>query len=415
MRCAKCLLLLLLIPGPWPLAPLFAQEPLSLGALLEEAIRTNPEIEAARQGWDAMKEGIPQVRSLEDPQFSITQWSIPSNFNIGNADETWYGIGQAFPFPGKLSLKGEISAKEADISGQGYLVKIREVVAAVKEAYYQLSLIHKAIDLHLEHQALLEEFIKIAEQKYAVGQVSQQDILKAQVELSKLHNSLLLLEQEKTSVEAEINTLLNRSPESPLGRPEEVIYRAFSMSLESLQQEALDGKPELKAASLTIEKSEKVKSLAKKNYLPDFMVEIQYWDVHTGPNRWMAMGKINLPWIFKTKYDAKLQQAATEGKGAIAEYAALRNHTLFELKDLFVKVKTSEHLIQVYKDGVLPQAEQSLAAARIGYQAGKVDFLNLIDSERTLRDFQLEYYTALAQHEQTIAKLERVVGRELKF
>ncbi|MBI5745790.1 MAG: TolC family protein [Nitrospirae bacterium] len=415
MRYTKYLLILFLIAGPWILTPLFAQEPLSLETLLEEAMRSSPEIEAARQEWEAMKEGIPQARSLEDPQFSITQWSIPSNFNIGNADETWYGIGQAFPFPGKLQLKGQISAKEADISGQGYLAKVREVASKVKSSYYQLSLIHKAIDLHLEHQALLEEFITIAEQKYAVGQVSQQDILKAQVELSKLHNSLLLLEQEKISIQAEINRLLNRSPEGLLGQPEESSFRPFTMTLEGLEQMALREKPELMAANFTIERSEKAKALAKKNYLPDFMVEIQYWDVHIGPNRWMAMGKINLPWIFRAKYDSRTRQAKAEEDRARADYMALRNQTQFEIKDLFVRIKTSEHLIQVYKDGILPQAEQSLAAARIAYQAGKADFLNLIDSERTLRDFQLEYYTALTQYEQFIAKLEQEVGTELKF
>ncbi len=409
------LVFLTIILLPYMALAIDSGEKLDLNLLIEEALKSNPEIEAARQEWEAMKEGIPQARSLEDPQFSITQWSIPSNFNIGNADETWYGIGQAFPFPGKLQLKGQISAKEADISGEGYLAKVREVAAKIKSAYYQLSLIHKAIDLHLEHQALLEEFITIAEQKYAVGQVSQQDILKAQVELSKLHNSLLLLEQEKISNQAEINRLLNRSPEGLLGRPEESSFRPFTMTLEGLEQMALREKPELMAANFTIERSEKAKALAKKNYLPDFMVEIQYWDVHTGPNRWMAMGKINLPWIFRAKYDSRTRQAKAEEDRARADYLSLRNQTQFEIKDLFVRIKTSEHLIQVYKDGILPQAEQSLAAARIGYQAGKADFLNLIDSERTLRDFQLEYYEALTQYEQSIAKLERVVGGELKY
>ena len=409
------LVLLIVILLPYRALAIDDGEELDLNLLIEEALKSNPEIETARQQWEVTKKDVPQALSLEDPQISITQWSIPSNFNIGDADETWYGIGQSFPFPGKLALRGEISAKEADISEQMYLAKGRELAAAVKLAYYQLFLIHKSIDLHLEHQALLEEFIQIAEHKYALGQVSQQDILKAQVEMSRLHNSLLLLEQDKISMQAGINTLLNRPPETPLGRPEEVSYRHFPVTLEGLQQQALDVKPELKAAAITIEKSEKAKSLAGKNYLPDFMVEIQYWDVHTGPNRWMAMGKINLPWIFKTKYDARTQQAAAEGKKALAEYIVVRNRTLFELKDLFVKIKTAEHLIEVYKDGVLPQAEQSLAASRIGYLAGKVDFLNLIDSERTLRDFQLEYYAALTQYEQSIARLEREVGTELRF
>jgi outer membrane protein TolC len=386
-----------------------------LNALIQEALSTNPEVLASKQRWEAAKQEIPQARSLEDPEISITQWAIPSNFDIGDADETWYGIGQSLPFPGKRSLKGQISARAADAAEQEYLAKVREVVAQVKSFYYQLFLIHKVIDLHLEHQALLEEFTQIAQQKYALGQVSQQDILKAQVELLKLHNSLLVVEQEKASTQAEMNTLLNRPPQTPLGRPEELSYQSFALSLEDLRQQAFQVRPELKAAAFMIEKSQMAKKLAKKNYLPDFMVEVMYWDVHDGPNKWQTIGKINLPWVFKGKYDARLRQAVLEEAQAIADHQAVGNQTLLRLQDLFVKVKTSEQLVDIYRSGVLPQAEQSLEAARIGYQAGRVDFLNLIDSERTLRDFQLEYYTALAQFNQYIAELERAVGADLRF
>jgi outer membrane protein TolC len=392
-----------------------AQSLLTLPALTEEALRNNPEILSMRQRWEAAKEEVPQARSLEDPQLTMTQWAIPSNLNLGKADETWYGIGQNFPFPGKRSLRGQVAAKGAETAEQDYQAKVREVTAHVKTTYYQWYVIQKAVAIHLEHQALLEEFIQIANQKYTVGQVSQQDILKAQVELSKLHNSLLVLEQEHVSTRAELNALLNHPPQTPLGKPEELTVHPFSLTLEQLQQRALEERPELKAAGLTIEKSERAASLAKKNYLPDFMVELQYLDVHTGAHKWMATAKMNLPWIFSAKYDARLRQATAEGEQAKADYAAIQNRTLFQLHDLFAKVKTTEQLIQVYQSGVLPQAEQSLEAARIGYQHGKASFLDLIDSERTLRDLQLEYYTALAQFEQYVAELEQAAGTTISF
>jgi outer membrane protein, heavy metal efflux system len=387
----------------------------TLPALIEEALRNNPEILSMRQRWEAAKEEIPQARSLDDPQLTITQWAIPSNFSLGKADQTWYGIGQSFPFPGKRSLKGRIAANASAATEQDYQAKVREITARVKTAYSQWYVIQKAIALHLEHQALLEEFIQIANQKYAVGQASQQDLLKAQVELSKLHNSLLVLEQEQVSAQAELNTLLNRPPQTPLGKPEELTIHPFSLTLDQLQQQALHDRPELQAATLTIEKSERAVSLAKKNYLPDFMVELQYWDVHTGPHQWMATAKMTLPWIFSAKYDARVRQATAEAEEAKADYAAMQNQTLFQLHDLFTKVTTTEQLIQVYQSGVLPQAEQSLEAARIGYQHGKASFLDLIDSERTLLDLQLEYYTALGQFEQHLAELEQAVGPTISF
>jgi cobalt-zinc-cadmium efflux system outer membrane protein len=405
----------------WPTTPRVvaagekASGPLTLPALIEEALRNNPEILSMRQRWEAAKEEVPQARSLEDPQLTITQWAIPSNFNLGKADETWYGIGQSFPFPGKRSLRGQVATKGAEAAEQDHQAKVREITAHVKTTYYQWYVIQKAVALHLEHQALLEEFIQIANQKYTVGQASQQDLLKAQVELSKLHNSLLVLEQEQVSAQAELNALLNRPPETPLGKPEELTVHPFSLTLEQLQQQALHERPELKAATFMIEKSERARSLANKNYLPDFMMEVTYWDVHTGAHQWMATAKMNLPWIFSAKYDARLRQAAAEEEQARADYAAMQNRTLFQLHDLFAKVKTTEQLIQVYQNGVLPQAEQSLEAARISYQHGKASFLDLIDSERTLRDLQLEYYTTLAQFEQHVAELEQAVGTTISF
>jgi outer membrane protein TolC len=387
----------------------------NLDEIIREAVNKNPEVSSAKQRWEAAKQEIPQARSLEDPQVSITQWAIPSNFDLGNADETWYGLGQSFPFPGKLSLRGRIATKVSEAVEQDYLAKVREVTARAKVAYYQLFLIQKSIDLHLEHQALLEEFIRIADQKYAVGQATQQDLLKAHVELSKLHNSLLVLKQEKVSARAEINTLLNRPPEMALGRLEDLTYHPFSLTLQDLTQRALENRPELKAASLMIEKSEQARALAKKSYLPDFMVEVMFWDVHRGPNKWETVGKINLPWIFKGKYDARIRQTVAEEAQVRADHTAIRSQTLFQLQNLFTGVKTAEQLIVVYQNGVLPQAEQSLEAARIGYQAGKVDFLNLIDSERTLLDLRLEYFGALVQFWQSVTQLERTVGKELEI
>jgi outer membrane protein TolC len=383
---------------------------LSLTALIDEALSNNPELAAWRQRWEAAREEIPQARALDDPELTVTQWAIPSNFRLFGAEETWIGLGQRFPFPGKRSLRGEVAARSADVSEQDYQAKRRDVAASVKAVYVQLALIQRMIDLHQEHQALLERFLAIAEQKYAVGQVAQQDLLKAQVELAKLHNSLLEIEQERVATQAELNRLLNRPPGITLGQPDLAPVRPLELTVEELQQQALQSRPELAAAALLIQQQERAKSLARKNFLPDVMVELFYWNVHSGANQWQTNLKLNLPWIFQSKYDARLRQAAAEESQARAEYAALHGRTRAELEALFAKVKTAEQRIEIYQSGVLPQAEQSLEAARIGYQAGKVEFLSLIDSERMLLDLQLEYYDALARFWQSLAELERTAG-----
>jgi outer membrane protein TolC len=391
------------------------QTPVSLSALIEEARANNPEVLSARQRWIVAQEEIPQAMSLDDPQLTFTQWGIPSHLNVGRADETWVGVGQSFPYPGKLALKGEIAGKTAEVVEQNYRAKVREVTARVKAAWFQRFLIQKSIDLHVEHQVLLEAFIEVAHRRYAVGQASQQESLKAQVELSKLHNSLLVMRQEQTANLAEINTLLNRPLETELGPVEPLEYRPFPWTVEVLAERALKQRPELAAATLMIEKSRQARLLADKNHLPDFMVEAVYWDVHGDPNQWQANFKMNLPGVFRDKYDARARQAAAEEATARAEQAALRNRTLFEVKDFFVRIKTSEQIIEVYRTGLLPQAEQVVESNRIGYRAGRSDFLSVIESARDLLDLQREYVGTLVQFWQGVAELERSVGGELKF
>ncbi len=399
----------------WPMKVMAASDtreesPVSLIALINEALEKNPELLLWKHRWQAAKEKIPQAQSLDDPQLTITQWEIPSNFNIGNANGTWYGIGQYFPFPGKRSLRSQVATKHAAVAEQDYHAKAREITARVKDAYFQQFLIQKSIALLIEHQALLTEFIRIANKKYAVGQTGQQEALHAQVELSKLHNRLLILKQEELVNTAELNTLTNRPMEWPLGTVPMLEHRPFSLTFEELTQQAARERPELKATELMVEKSQQARHLADKNNLPDFMIEVMHWDVHQGANAWQANFKINLPWVFREKYAASLRQAEAEEAQARANLLTLYNQTMFELKGLFTRIKTAEQLILVYQGGVLPQAEQSLKAARIGYQAGKISFLNLIESERTLRDLQLEYYTTLVEYEKNRAKLERVGG-----
>lgn len=384
-----------------------------LSDLLDEALKNNPDLLSAKLRWEAIREDIPQARSLDDPELSIARRGIPSDFNFGNADETSYGIEQSFPFPGKRALRGKMAAQVSAAAEQDYLARMREVTARVKIAYDDLFLVQKSIDLSLEHRTLLEGFLEIADRKYAVGQVSQQDLLKAQVELSKIHNRLLLLEQEGVSARAEIRSLLNLPQDTEVGRVEDLEFRPFTFTLEEVMEQALQKRPELRAARFMIEKSKQATVLAKRDYLPDVRVEVSYSEFQAGPNHWMATGKINLPWIFKGKYDARVRQSAAEEAKARADQAAVRNQTLSGVRDHFTMVKTTEQLIGIYRDGVLPQAEQSLEASRIGYQAGKVDFLNLIDSERTLRDLQLEYYAALARFWRSIAELERMAGVDL--
>lgn len=388
------------------------RQTLSLEKILEEVSQNNPEILAARARGRAAGERVPQARAFEDPQVGLTQWSIPSNFNITKADETWYLLSQNFPFFGKRELRGKVAELESRMTNEEFRGVERRIIAQAKQAYYDLFFAHKALDIHHEQVELARRFSKIAREKFSVAEVGQQDLLRAQVELLNLSNVLITLEQERETAVARLNALLNRPAASSLGVPQTPTVPPFELSLEAFQKEAEERRPENRMQALAIQRGEEAVKLAKRDLFPDFMGEVAYWNVHDGPDRWMATVRINIPWINKKKYDARIRENEAERQRAEASYRAALNDTQFRAKDLFVRFQTGRRLVNLYEEGVLPLARLSLEAATIGYQTKKNDFLTLIEAQQNLRELELTYFNALVDTNKSLAGLEEVIGRE---
>jgi len=391
------------------------QEPLLvLTGVVREALAVNPEIVAARQQWAAASQRIAQARSLDDPTFSVQWWNTPESFNLGQAQNTIIGLSQKLPFPGKLALKEEVASRSADITEQALRAKELELSARVKQAYYDLFLSHKAIQIHHEQIDLLTQFLQTTIAKFRTGKGSQVDVLKAQVELSTLHQQLPVLEQRRETAQAKINTLRNKDPRTPLGLPEEPRVERFSKDLDELFQMAAEAKPEVKAAGLAIQRNEQARALAHRQYYPDATVAIQRFQNYQAADGFGAIMAITLPFVWtKPKYDAAVQEAGAAVAAARADLQTVENLTRFQIRDVLAKVRASWEVAILYRTTVLPQAEESLTSARAGYRTGRTDFLNLLEADRALREFQLAYYRALVDWQQRIAELEQVVGREL--
>lgn len=392
-----------------------APKPLELSGLLTEALAQNPEVQAARQQWEAASERITQARSLDDPTLSVQWWNAPESFNLGQAQNTIIGLSQKFPFPGKLALKEKVASRSAEITEQALRAKERDLIARLKQTYYDLFLAHKAIQIHHEQINLLTQFLEIAVAKFRTGKGSQVDVLKAQVELSTLHQQLPVLEQRRETAQAKVNMLLNRDPRSPLGFPQEPPAERFDKDLDELFQMAADARPEVKAAGLAVQRNEHARALAHRQYYPDVTVAVQRFQNFQAADGFGAIMAINLPFAFwtKPKYDAGVQEAGAAVAAARADLQTLENLTRFQIRDVLAKVRANWEVAVLYRTTVLPQAEESLASARAGYRTGRTDFLNLIEADRALREFQLAYYRALVEWQQRVAELEQVVGREL--
>jgi cobalt-zinc-cadmium efflux system outer membrane protein len=392
-----------------------AQPSLMLRDLIHETLERNPELVAARKQWEASSQRIVQARSLDDPTLSVHLWNFPQTFNVTRADNSIFGLSQNFPFPGKLALKGEIASRSAERTEQVLHGKERELIARLKQAYYDLFLAHKAIQIHHEQVELLRQFAEIANAKFRTGKGSQADVLKAQVELSVLHQQLPVLEQRRETAAALLNTLLDRDPLSPLGVPQEPFLIPLDTTIDDLHRLALNVRPELKAAELTVRHSEQSRALAQRQYYPDFNVAFQRFQNFQANDGFGAYVAMTIPFSFwtKPKYDAGVQEAAASVAAARAQQHQLENLTRFQVKDLLAKVRATEQVATLYHTTILPQAVQNLEAARVGYRTGKGGFLDLIDTQRALRGFQYEYYRALVEREHRLAELEQVIGSDL--
>jgi outer membrane protein, heavy metal efflux system len=387
----------------------------TLEQLIQEALDNNPLIQASQNSADAKRSLILPSQTLPDPMFKFQNMGDlwPPTLQEGDPSSArTYGFEQDIPFPGKLGLKGKMTEMEAEAERWNTQQTRHQVIVDLKSAYYDLYLIHKALATIEKDRDLLRQFTRIAEEKYRVGQGIQQDVLKAHVELSKLIDRQMVLEQRRGSSEAQINGLLHRPAGTPLGKPAEVKKAELRYSLEQLQGMAEANFPELKVREREIDRNQYAVELSQKNYYPDFTLGFTYFE-RTVPSMYGYMFNVKVPLYFWRKQRNELESAAFSLESAKKQ----RDNTLATLhaglRDAYLVAGTSERLVNLYGSSVIPQAKLALESSLAGYQVGRVDFLALIDSLVTLLDYELKYYEVLTDFQKALARLEPYVGSEL--
>ena len=396
-------------------------ESLNVDRLIEEAIHSNPEILAAKAKWEVYKEKVPQASALEDPMFSFGIINLPTNFSFKDEDMTMkeFSLSQKLPFPGKRPLMREMAEKEAEAVSTEIQGRIHQIIKEIKTAYYELSHVYRATEVIQRNKEILETFARIAESRYSVGEGIQQDVIKAHVEVSKMLDELIMLGQKKRALEAKINILLNRPPEVKLGKPQEVIFRQFPLTIEELQKMALEMNPTLKGMKKMIEMKQKAYDLAKREYFPDFNLKFSYGQRDSTPdgisrmNMLTGMIEVNIPIFYKSKQNRKVAETKAEIQVAEAQYRAMKNEVLFMITDMVSMVQRVERQLDLYKTGIIPQASLQINSAMSAYRVNKADFMTLLDSQMTLYKYELEYHQALTEYEKNVAGLGAVIGKQL--
>lgn len=387
--------------------------PLNLPTALEAARRDNPEIRAALKRWHAARRRVVSEATPDKTRLEIERMYAPAGKTpLNGADEKALSLTQEFPFPTTLYLRGRRASQEAEVAEQVYRAKIREVLAKTRTAYATLYLALKSRKLLDENIELMRRLAKVAESKFAAGSVSGSDALKAQVELTKMLNMGLVVEQERELASVMLNALMGRSAGEPLGAPRDLEAGRLEKAREELEATAFARRPELRQAILAAELSNTSLSLAKSEFLPDITLSYRRRnDPMRGRTSDAVLG-LSLPlWFWKPA--AMLAEASAEKEMSEAELESARLMTASDLRTAFVRVQTAQRLAESYGTSLLPQAESALKVAEAGYQAGRSSFLDLLDAQRSLLNFKLEYYQYLADYERRVSELERVIGEEL--
>ncbi len=393
-----------------------------VAVLVEEALASNPELKAAENRWHMYERKVIPAQSLDDPQFSLSFVNFPVD-TLESGETAMSGkdlrLSQQFPFPGKLGAKGEMAKQQAlwfkGVYEDGKLVLAQKV----KDTYYRLYYLDKAIEITEKNIEILDDFIRLTETKYEVGTGLQQDVLKAQVERSKLLDSLLTFKQQRETARADLNTLLYRPSVTAFGPITDLEMTPVEPSLEELQQASEDKRPLYASFSSLIDRFKAQRHLAKLDYWPDFNLWAGYrlreetpGDPVSGTDFASGGVSINLP-VYREKRDEAVAEADSGIRMAYEQYNDFRNNVHFGIHDAYAQMEKNRDLVLLFKTGIVPQANQTFQSAMAAYQVGEVDFLTLLDALLKLYLYEKDYYRVLSDYQRNVAKLEAQSGVRL--
>jgi outer membrane protein TolC len=404
-------------PGSTPESPPMAEHnaaPTSLRELIHEAEQRNPQIGASFHAWQASRNVPRQVSALPETQLSVQQFSVgsPRPFaGYSNSDFAYIGFGasQDIPYPGKRQLRSSVAEHEAaSMEAQADSTR-RTVVGNLKMVYFRLAYIQQTLGVLQRSDALLTQVQEASESRYRVGQGNQQDVLKAQLQHTKILQEVAHHHQEEGLLEAQIKQVLGRPQESADIVAETLTLRALPYTAAQLLQKAREQNPDVHSKQASIRQQEAKVELAHKNFRPDF--NVQYTYEHTASqfrDYYMATFGIRLP--NRGRQKAELAEAQENQERERQELDSESQRVLSEVQQQYVRAKTAEERLKIYSDGLVPQSEATFQSALSAYQSNRQDFESLLSGFLDVLNLDLEYRGELVEHESALAELERLTG-----
>jgi outer membrane protein TolC len=388
--------------------------PQTLAELQELAMRNNPEIRIAVRHLSVAESRVTGAGALDDPVFMYRDWGTPLQkpWDLNYA-QNMFMYSQALPGHGKRGLRTDIAGREVEVAEAELEAVRRDANARVSRAFYDLLRNNDELRIHDEQVALARQALETARIKYTVGRVPQQDVLKAQVALTRLVEHLNMLGENGELARATLNSLIGHDPAQPLEVVGQYSLPTRLPSLADLEKVAIESRPELAAYTKAIEQSEAKTKLAQKSYTPDYTISAGYMLQPTGAtyrNNYMVEFSLNLPWLNRRKHDAEISEAQAATLEQRAEYDSQRVLVFLQIQEALVKARTAYRNLSLYRNTLKPQAEATLQAAATAYKNDRTDFLNLLDSQNVALDVESSYFKSAAEFETRLADLERAVG-----
>lgn len=419
----KLLVYLLFAGLPLYAAPPAEEQTLSMATAVAEVVAANPDLAAISARAEALAALPEQQGTLPDPQLSFKLLNVPIDsfsFSQEGMTQIRFGFNQILPFPGKLGLRQDAAAAMANAAGFGVGELRLKLTRDVKMVWWNLFFLDRALEVVDNNQSLMRQLIEVAQSKYRVGKGLQQDVLLAQLELSKLFDSQVDLEGVRRNEVIRLNTLLDRSATAPVTLPAVVEEKNRALrDAATLVARAADVRPLLAAREQRLQAARLRLELARKAYYPDFNVGAAYGlrqgDNPNGSARddfVSLMFAMSLPIYTGSKQDRAVDQRNAERMGQ--RYALADDHNRVEaaIGRALSDYQRGSEKTELFKTGIIPQAKQTVASMLAGYQVNKVDFLNVMRAQITLYNYETQYWNAFSKARQAIARLVAAVGEE---
>jgi outer membrane protein, heavy metal efflux system len=389
--------------------------PVKLEYLIGQMLDANPELQAARKRWEAMQKRPGQESALPDPTVRVGWSSAGAPYpgaGLGSEPTANLGVAvsQMFPFPGKRGLRGSMAQQEVQAESFMFQGTELNLVSRLKSAFYELQFTYDAIDVLARNKTLLERLAKLAENRYSAGQATQQDLIKSQVELSLIETRLLEIERSKRSMAAEINSLLNRDINAPMGRPTPPGEIPALPPFESLQKSAMESSPMLHAQRATIDNRQLGLELSRRDYYPDFEVMGGYYNQGSMKDMWEFRVQVNIPIFFARKQRLGVEQAGARLSEAQKNYRAGEQMISYRIKDQHLAAENARRLMDLYSKLIIPQASLALESSLASYGTGSVDFLSVLSNFSTILENEMKFYESRTRFLEATAILSELAG-----